>query len=73
MKHYNTETLLYAVKIGQPDYMEDLITVATGSNFDRQIRLDNAKRWAINNGFHKFRTINHNLNEKPDFIKAINI
>ena len=73
MKHYKTETLLYGVKIGQPDYMEDLITVATGSNFERDVRLNNAQRWAIENGFHKFRKVVHNLNEKPDFIKAINI
>lgn len=56
--------ILYAVKIGSPDYMEELIT-------DREERIEKAKVWAKENGFDRLRVTEINLGDKPDFINTI--
>ena len=59
------EKILWGVKIGEPDYMEELIT----NNSDQ---IEQAKVWAVANGFDRLRVAEINLNEKPDFAKTIN-
>lgn len=60
-----TETkVLYATKIGQPDYMEDFIT-------DNQAHIERAKQWCLNNGYDRIRIAIIDLSTKPDFTKTI--
>tara|TARA_R110000772_G_scaffold46279_5_gene105698 strand:+ start:1484 stop:1666 length:183 start_codon:yes stop_codon:yes gene_type:complete len=56
--------ILWAVKIGNPDWQEEIIT-------EQQDRIEKAKIWAKENGYHKFRTSGIDLTEKPDFTKTI--
>ena len=56
--------LLYATKIGQPDYMEELLT-------DKEGQFEAAKNWAQQNGFDRFRVATCDLSTKPDFTKTI--
>ena len=58
------ENILWAVKIGDPDYMEVIITTDSS-------KIEAAKKWAIENGFDRFRTSTID-NTYPDFIGAIN-
>jgi hypothetical protein len=53
------------VKIGEADYMEQIITKDPA-------KFEDAKIWASNNGFDRFRISEINLDEKPDFFKTIN-
>lgn len=48
-------------------YMESIITETKDKT-----HLENAKNWAIKNGFHSLRVYNHVENSKPDFISSIN-
>lgn len=57
--------ILLAVKIGDPDYMEQLIT-------EQEDQIPNASKWAIENGFDRLR-IAHIDDTPPDFAKTINI
>ena len=59
------EKILWAVKKGDEDWMETLI-VSTDDN----IKFENAKKWAEENGFNRFRTSIFN-NEKPNFTKCV--
>jgi len=59
------ETILYATKIGAPEYMEEIITT-------NPEKIDEAKAWAKENGFDRFRIAKIDLGEKPDFIGTIN-
>lgn len=43
-----TITVLWAVKIGEPDWCEVIIT-------NKAERIDKAKEWAANNGYNRFR------------------
>lgn len=60
------QIVLFAVKKGEPDYMEQLIT----ENSDR---IDDAAKWARENGFDRLRITNISLTEKPDFTKTLAI
>lgn len=55
---------LFAVRVGQPDYMEDLIT-------DKEELIEQAKEWALKNGFDRPRIAVINLDTPPDFTKTI--
>lgn len=59
------EKVLYGVKKGQPDYMSEIITT-------NEKRFVEAKKWATENGFDRFRISEINLSEKPDFTKCLN-
>ena len=58
-----TETVLYAVKKGAPDWQEEIITT-------KRERIPEAKKWASENGFDRFRVAEFG-NEKPDFIGTL--
>lgn len=62
----NSETILYAVKQGEPDWCEQIIT-------NRPEDFDRAKAWAHANGFDRFRVAEINLDLEPDFTKTLNI
>lgn len=64
VKKDNTETILWAVKIGEPDWNEVMIT-------NKSERIEGAKKWASENGFDRLRVSTIDLNEKPDFTKTI--
>jgi hypothetical protein len=55
--------ILWAVKIGDPDYLEQVIT-------EDEKKIDAAKQWATNNGFDRFRIAEID-SEKPDFVGTI--
>ena len=57
------ETILFGVKKGEPDWNEVLIT----NNPDR---IEDAKKWALANGFDRLRVSKIDINEKPDFRKT---
>ena len=66
----NTETLLYACKVNEPDYMEEILYKCRGyTNLEELKSKGNA--WAKQNGYDRVRISVVNLNEAPDFIKTI--
>jgi hypothetical protein len=56
--------ILFAVKIGDEDWQEQLIT-------EHEDRIEAAKAWAIKNGFHKLRVAVIG-DGPPDFTKVLN-
>ena len=60
-----TETVLWAVKKGAPDWEEVLITT-------KKERIPAAKKWAEENGFDRFR-VSEIDDGMPDFIGAIKL
>jgi hypothetical protein len=56
--------ILFAVRKGEPDYMEELIT-------EQEERIEKAKKWAIENGFDRLRVATIDEESPPDFTKAI--
>ena len=66
----NMEYVLFAVKIGEKNYMETIITETKDKD-----RLEMAKSWALLNGFDRLRVlkINPEKLEFPSFTQSINI
>lgn len=60
------EFILWAVKIGEPKYMEEVIASTT----DLAI-IEKAREWALSNGFDRLRVSGFNW-EMPDFVGTIN-
>jgi len=58
------EQVMWAVKIGDPDYMEQIISTNPAVFKD-------AKKWAIEHGFDRFRTATIDLSKKPDFVGTL--
>lgn len=58
------ESVLFAVKVGEPSYMEEVICT-------KPEHFENAKKWAKENGFDRLRIAHIDVNEKPDFRKTI--
>jgi hypothetical protein len=56
--------ILFGTKVGDPDYMEQLIT-------EVEERIPAAKRWALANGFDRLRVADIDLSTAPDFTKTI--
>jgi hypothetical protein len=54
------EKVLFAVKIGKPDWAEEVIT-------ENESQFDKAKRWAEANGFDRFRIAEIDMSKKPKF------
>jgi len=59
----SSETILWAVKVGEPDWKEVLIT----NNPDK---IDEARKWASENGFDRFRVASVDMSSRPDFTKT---
>lgn len=55
--------LLWAVKIGKPDWDESVIT-------ENRSKKELAKKWAIANGFNRFRETEIDDNP-PDFVSTL--
>lgn len=60
-----TEYVLWAVKRGDEDWQEQIITTC-------RERRDAAKQWATQNGFDRFRECEVNLDTPPDFRSTLN-
>jgi len=60
-----TETVLWAIKKGAPDWEEVLITT-------KKERIPAAKKWAEENGFDRFR-VSEIDDGKPDFRGTIKL
>jgi hypothetical protein len=59
------ERVLYGRKKGEPDYNEQVICT-------KPDKFEEAKKWAMANGYVKFRIASINVAAKPDFAGAIN-
>lgn len=66
------ETLLYACKIGQPDYMEEILYECKGYVNQDEI-MAKGKEWAAANGYDRLRISVIDLSIAPDFTKAITV
>ena len=62
-KNLYKEQVLWAVKIGEPNWAEQMIT-------NDASKIEEAKAWAEKKGFDRFRIANID-DEKPDFTKTI--
>lgn len=56
--------ILWAIKKGAESWEEQLIT-------EDETKIEAAKKWAIANGFDRFRVSEYQAGEKPDFRKVI--
>jgi hypothetical protein len=66
-----TETLLYGCKIGQPDYMEEILYQCKGyTNKDELIKKGEA--WAAANGYNRLRVSVIDLSTPPNFANTVN-
>ena len=66
-----TETLLYAVKKGEPDYMEEILYACKGyTNLDEL--KTKGEYWAKENGYDRVRISVVDLDTPPNFAKTIN-
>lgn len=65
-------TVLYGCKIEAPDYMEEVLYECKGY-VNKDELLDHASKWAKENNYNRLRISVYDLNEKPNFIKSINL
>ena len=63
---HKTYTILWAVKIGEPSWAEQVIT-------ERSDKIEEAKQWATKNGFDRFRVSTLDMTEKPNFNSTLNL
>lgn len=54
------ETILYATRVGQPDWCEEIITT-------NESRIEQASAWALENGFDRLRVAVIDMGGHPDF------
>ena len=66
------ETLLYACKINDPKYMEEIIYQCKGYTNEKEL-MQKGKEWAKVNGYDRLRISVIDLTQKPNFIKTIKI
>jgi len=66
------ETLLYGCKIGEPNYMEEILYQCKGYVNHDEV-MNKGKEWAKANGYDRLRISVIDLSIKPDFTKAINV
>lgn len=66
-----TETLLYACKIGDPDYMEEILFQCKGYTNLEELKTKGEK-WAQENGYDRVRISVIDLSTPPDFAGTIN-
>lgn len=65
-----TETLLYACKINEPDYMEEILYKCRGYTNLQELK-DKGEKWAKDNGYNRVRISIVDLSTPPDFGKTI--
>jgi hypothetical protein len=66
------ETLLYGCKIGEPDYMEEILYQCKGYVNQDEV-MAKGKAWAAKNGYDRLRISVVDLAIPPNFKKAINV
>jgi hypothetical protein len=64
------ETLLYGCKIGQPNYMEEILYQCKGYVNQEEV-MSKGKEWADKNGYDRLRIAVIDLSIPPNFISAI--
>jgi hypothetical protein len=57
--------VLWATRIGNEDWQEEIITTD-------ETKIPDAKKWAMANGFDRFRVQVIDQDEVPDFTKVLN-
>lgn len=67
-----TETLLYGCKIGEPNYMEEILYECKGYVNKEEV-MAKGKEWAGKNGYDRLRIAVIDLSTPPDFTKCIKI
>lgn len=65
------ETLLYGCKIGQPNYMEEILYQCKGYVNTDEV-MAKGKEWSEKNGYDRLRIHIVDLAIPPDFVGAIN-
>jgi hypothetical protein len=65
-----TEALLYGCKIGEPNYMEEILYQCKGYTNKDEL-LAKGKEWADKNGYDRLRISIVDLSIPPNFIKSI--
>lgn len=68
----NKETLLYGCKIGQPDYMEEILYECKGYVNHDQL-MSKGKEYAAANGYDRLRISVIDLSTPPNFAKSVSI
>lgn len=61
MSNATTEKRLYAVKVGDPDWAEVIITT-------HEERIEDARKWAEANGYDRFRVASFTWGEPVSFL-----
>ena len=64
------ETLLYGCKIGQPDYMEEILYQCKGYVNKDEV-MAKGTQWAKDNGYDRIRISVIDLSTPPNFLQAI--
>lgn len=64
------ETLLYGCKIGQPDYMEEILYQCKGYVNKDEV-MAKSTQWAKDNGYDRLRISVIDLSTPPNFLQAI--
>jgi len=64
------ETLLYGCKIGEPNYMEEILYQCKGYVNKDEVMLK-GKEWAAKNGYDRLRISIVDLSIPPNFIASI--
>lgn len=67
-----TETLLYGCKIGEPNYMEEILYQCKGWVNKDEV-MAKGKIWAEKNGYDRLRISIVDLSIPPNFAKTINV
>ena len=71
MDNFKKETLLYGCKIGDKDYMEEVLYACKGYVNEKEL-MEKGEQWAKNNGYDRLRIKIIDLSASPDFTKTIN-
>ena len=66
-----TETLLYGCKLGEANYMEEILYQCKGYTNHSEL-MAKGQEWAKNNGYDRLRISVIDLSIAPNFIQAIN-
>lgn len=61
-------SVLWATKIGDPDWKEQIITETFNDEY-----LERAKVWAVENGFDRLRVLDYRKGEVYNFLKTLNL
>jgi hypothetical protein len=64
------ETLLYGCKIGEPDYMEEILYQCKGYVNKDEV-MAKGTQWAKNSGYDRLRISVIDLSTPPNFIQTI--